>query len=431
MPRLLAISPHFPPLNAPDMQRLRMSLPHWLRAGWEVTVLAVDEHEPLAPVEPELLETIPAEVRVMRVPAFRRRWTRWLGVGNIGLRALPFLHAAARRLLRAERFDLVYFSTTQFIVLPLGRLWKREFGVPFVVDLQDPWLSDYYERSGAPPPGGWKYGIARMLAKRLEGWTLSEAAHVISVSQSYLDALARRYPWWENRNGTELTFGAPDLDFELLRRRLAALPGERAAGAPLRIVYAGRLGPDMLPSLAVLFSAIAALGRDMPRVEVFFYGTSYAPAQDAVATTTALAERHGIADRVHEAPARIGYLEALRHMIEADVVLLLGSDDPAYSPSKIYPALMADRPVLAVAPAASVLLRRLGEIGGADAVSYDSRATAPSIRELTKMLAARAKDPLKVVERTLNRALLDRDYSAAAIAARQLEVFMKVAGQRG
>ena len=51
MPRLLIISPHFPPINAPDMQRVRMSLPHFVDAGWEVVVLTVDDREPLAPLE--------------------------------------------------------------------------------------------------------------------------------------------------------------------------------------------------------------------------------------------------------------------------------------------------------------------------------------------------------------------------------------------
>src|SRR5690606_28947403 len=145
----------------------RMSLPHFVAAGWEVVVLAADDDRPLAPVEPELLGTVPAAVRVVRVPVFSRRWTARLGVNNLGWRLFPFLHAAARRLLRVERFDLVYFSTTQFAVLPLGRLWWQSTGVPYVIDLQDPWLSDYYERSGVAPPGRWKYRTARAFAQRL------------------------------------------------------------------------------------------------------------------------------------------------------------------------------------------------------------------------------------------------------------------------
>ena len=39
--KVLIVSPHFPPLNAPDMQRVRMSLPYFAAEGWEPVVLAL------------------------------------------------------------------------------------------------------------------------------------------------------------------------------------------------------------------------------------------------------------------------------------------------------------------------------------------------------------------------------------------------------
>src|SRR5689334_18918728 len=95
--RLLIVSPHFPPVNAPDMQRVRLALPYFAAAGWDVTVLTVDDPTPLAPVEPELNATVPAGIRVVRAACWSRRWTRWLGLNNVALRALPFLfHAGCR-----------------------------------------------------------------------------------------------------------------------------------------------------------------------------------------------------------------------------------------------------------------------------------------------------------------------------------------------
>jgi len=84
--RLLIVSPHFPPVNAPDMQRVRVSLPYFVAAGWEVTVLTVADPTPTAPLEPELEATVPAGVRVERAFCLSRRWTGWLGVSNVALR---------------------------------------------------------------------------------------------------------------------------------------------------------------------------------------------------------------------------------------------------------------------------------------------------------------------------------------------------------
>ena len=427
MPRLLIVSPHFPPVNAPDMQRVRMSLPHFVAAGWEVTVLTVDDSTPLAPLEPALLQTVPAGVRVVRAPALSRRWTRWIGLNNLGLRALPFLYLAGRRLLRGERFDLVYFSTTQFIVLPLGRLWRGAVGVPYVIDLQDPWLNDYYERPGVPaPPGGWKYAVARWQARLLEGWTLRKCSHVISVSADYLASFARRYSWWTPDRGSVLTFGAPEADLQFVRspraRRQRLLPDTPA----LKIVYAGRLGPDMLPALEVLFAGLASHHDSGGRLlELHLSGTSYASADRVLPTTTEAARRHGTGHQVHESPGRIGYLDALQLMLEGDCVLLLGSEDKAYSPSKIYPALLTGRPVLAVAPAGSILEHKITELGGAGLVTFQTTpagdpAAVGRVRDCLARLAAGNEMPLG---QPLRRDVLREKYSATAIAEAQLRIF--------
>src|SRR5262249_21012946 len=89
--RGLIVSPPFPPFTPPDMQRVRMSLPYFGEFGWQPYVLAV------APtgtevVEPLLTETIPSSVPVERVQALPASLTSVAGIGNIALRALPFLY---------------------------------------------------------------------------------------------------------------------------------------------------------------------------------------------------------------------------------------------------------------------------------------------------------------------------------------------------
>jgi len=428
VPRLLIVSPHFPPVNTPDMQRIRMSLPHFVAAGWEVVILTVQDKQPMAPVEPDLLATVPAPVRVVRAPAFSRNWTRFLGINNLGLRTLPYLYWRGRQLLGKDAFDLVYFSTTQFIVCTLGRVWRAEFDTPYVIDLQDPWLSDYYQQTGAPPPpGGWKYHVSHRLARTLEGWTLRRCEHVISVSGHYLATLRQRYRWFTEAAGSVLTFGAPDADFAVARKKLSMGPALLPATTGIKIAYAGRLGPDMLPALNVLFSAIARFQDAPRRFELFFFGTSYAPAGRGVSSTSVLAGHHCISHLVHEKPQRIGYIDSLRIMLEADLTLLLGSDDQAYSPSKVYPTLLAGRPTLAVAPAGSVLQAKIEELGGAGLVTFPPQKAdnRMAVDALQRVLAefTRQPGPLGPPARL---DLLEREYSAAAIARRQLEIFNRL-----
>lgn len=418
--RLLIVSPHFPPVNAPDMQRVRVSLPRFLEAGWKVTVLTVNDPTPSAPLEPELLATVPAGVQVVRAHCCSRRWTRWFGVGNVALRSLPFLFVAGCRLLAGRQHDVVYFSTTMFIVLPFGRIWRRLYSVPYVIDLQDPWVSDYYERPGAPPPpGGWKYRLAHGLGRWLEHGTMERTAHLITVSTSYGESIRSRYPDLRDLPCTELPFGSPDPDLSHLRSTLARRPRLLPSGG-FCLAFAGALGPGMLGPVEVLFAAMAALRREGIELSAHFFGTSYAPGSEARPVTPALAARHGLEDCVHESPERLPYFSALQITFEAGANLLFGSTDLAFTPSKILAVQAAGRPVLALAYTGSAMAARLAGLGLAciplrpDApIDAAVPATVVALRALVAGGDMPVAAPVAL--------------SARACADRQLEIFAAVA----
>jgi hypothetical protein len=206
-----------------------MSLPFYAANGWEPVVLTVADRCQVGVRENELVRTLPDGLRVVSACALPLRISRLVGIGNIGLRAWPFLMWRGAALLRREKFDLVLISTTQFIVFALGPVWQRLTGVPYILDMQDPWVTDHYERPGSrPPPGGWKYPFARLQARLLEGPSFSGAAGIISVSPRYLEALNARYPEVARKPCAVIGFGASRGDLAIAR----ALPAS-AHGPPL------------------------------------------------------------------------------------------------------------------------------------------------------------------------------------------------------
>jgi hypothetical protein len=419
MKRLLIVSPHFPPVNAPDMHRIRTALPYFVEAGWEVTVLAVDDPTPTAPLEPELAGILPPAVRVVRARCFSRGWTALFGVNNVALRSLPFLCLAGRRLLRAKRHDVVYFSTTMFITLPLGRIWRMLTGVPYVVDLQDPWVTDYYERPGAPkPPGGWKYGVAQALGRTLEGWTLRGAGGLVAVSTDYLTTVQRRYPRLTGTPAIELPFGSPDPDLAHLRATFDRRPPILRQGG-VRLAFAGALGPGQLAAVEILLAGMALARRAGVNVSAHFFGTSYAP--NGQPATLALAARHGLADCVHESPQRLRYFESLQVTLEADANLLFGSTDLPFTPSKLVAVIAAGRPVLAVAPVGSAMVARLQSLEASCVTFPIAGPVDAAVREIAAQLGALAAHKLPAP-----RASGIERYSAAAVARRQMDLLTAV-----
>jgi glycosyltransferase involved in cell wall biosynthesis len=350
MRRILVVSPHFPPTSAADMHRVRQSLQYFPEFGWQPSVLAVEPEFVEGRAEPLLLETVPAGIDVTRVRALPTKLTRKIGLGDIALRSFPFLYRAGARIIRDSKIDLVYFSTTAFPAVALGRIWKEKFGVPFVVDMQDPWLSDYYKDkpANARPP---KYWFSQRLHGILEPWTMERVDGLVSVSPDYLTTLRQRYPWLADRPQAVLPFGASSSDFEVVRNNPQPNRFFKKGTGSINGVYVGRGGKDMEFALQVMFRAFRLGLKAQPdifgKIKLHFVGTDYAMGRDARKTVAPVAEVLGLSGHVEETPERVPYFEALQLLRDADFLIVPGSDDPQYTASKIYPYILACKPLLA------------------------------------------------------------------------------------
>ncbi len=351
---VLIVSPNFPPINAPDHQRVRMSLPHLAEFGWRATVLAVAPEHVEGLQDPLLLETVPKSTRVVRTRALSANRSGRLGVGNLALRAFPFLKREGDRLFSSEHFDLVFFSTTAFPVMALGRRWLKRWGVPYVLDFQDPWLSEYFKgRTETPPGGHFKYGLSQKLAGLLEPYTVKKASHIITVSPAYRESLLQRYSWLSSDRFTVLPFGAAENDFEIM----ASLDLKQKVFDPRdgkrHWVYVGAGGLAMTFSIRSFFQALGRVrrnggGRELENLMIHFVGTDYAVGDRARETFRPVAAEYGVADIVDEMPNRIPYFEALKCLADAEALIVPGSDDSGYTASKICAYVMANKPMLAI-----------------------------------------------------------------------------------
>ncbi len=372
--RVLIVSPHFPPINAADHQRIRMALPYFAEFGWDVTVLCVDPEFIEGINDPNLSLTTPANIEVIKCKAISPRLSRKLKLGNLAFRSIPYLIQATARYFEKNYFDLVYFSNTVFLTMPLGRYWQQKYNVPYVLDFQDPWLSDYYERTQTAPPGGKiKYALASSLARILEPFTLQKASHITSVSPDYPQTLMRRYPFLTNNQFTVLPFGAPEKDFEILPSLNIQQKIFDPKDAYRHWVYVGRGGHDMAFSLHSLFAAIQQHRQQSPeawqKVKLHFVGTKYS-IFDQGKEIEAIAKSYELEDIVTEYPQRIPYFEALQVLKDSHGILIIGSDDPGYSASKIYPCILARKPLLAILHQNSLVVSVIARCNAGEVVTF-------------------------------------------------------------
>jgi hypothetical protein len=423
--RLLIISPYFPPSNAADMQRIRMSLPYFRQNGWQADVVVVDEQYSEMVKDDLLLQSIPADVKVYKVDAFSKKITGKLGLGNLALRSMWYYRKTVNKLLKEQKYDLIYFSTTQFQIMVLGAYWKRKFNVPYVIDMQDPWHSDYYKNKPKSEQPA-KYWFSYRLNKCLEPVALKKVDGLISVSEGYITTLKERYPQIKDVPSATIPFGAFDLDLKIAndnepRFKSLLQPGFK------NIVYVGRGGTDMHQALSVTFKALKKCIDSDPdhfkNIRLYFIGTSYAPTGQGKQTILPLAQQYGLAGYVIEQTDRISYYHTLNTLQHADALFIPGSDDPSYTASKIYPYLLTNKPLLVLFNVQSPALDVLKEYEAPFAYSYGDEMVEDKICAFFFAIADGTITSVKY------NAIALQKYSAQSMTVQQCALFNSVLNQ--
>jgi len=437
MRRVLIVTPHFPPDSSAASHRIRLLAPHLPASGWDPTVLTVEPHSYEATLDSDLAAMVPPGVRVVRVPAWSARWTRAVGIGDLGLRAFDNLRRACSALLARERFDALFVTTYPVYPALLGPMLKRRFHLPFVLDFQDPWVGSWGATVGGGPNGtvDLRSRASRLLAEVMEPLAVRAADGVTAVSAAtYEDVFARVRPdprpvcatlplGWEARDFDALD-GGPNGFFD---------PQDGC----IHLCYVGTLLPNGLGTLRALLTAARAMRNTDPatyaRLRLRFFGTSnQSDPRFVTARVAPIARELGVNDVVFEVAERIPYASALRVLKQASGILLLGSSEPHYTASKLFPALLARRPVLAIFHEASSVVSMLERVGGAPSirvVTYGSASSpAADSHRIAPALSALLGDPV-YDEQTVHLDAIG-DASAPSIAARLAAVFDRVADRR-
>lgn len=424
MKRVLIVSPYFPPSMLAGVHRARHLAKHLPAAGWQPTVLCVDENFHEEMIDPELAKLLPANIEVVKTKALSSQLTRSVGIGDISLRAFNHLKTSLRRILDTRPIDAVLITGSPYYPMLFSRWLKRRYGKPIVLDFQDPWVSGY----GAAQSRFSKIGAAHWLASQLEPRALRSADFVTSVSDVQNAELARRYPWLNPEKMAAIPIGGDLDDFQYLRLRDRPCPWIEGSPSFFTISYIGNVWPGAYRTLETLFAAVAQLKIERPqlyeRLRLIFVGSSNLATTSVAEVVMPFARRAGIAEKVYEEPARIPYLDALNIMLRSDILLMLGSNEPHYTASKLYPTLLAERPVLAIFHEQSDLCAITETVGGVMLVKFGNASPVTTkVDEIAQSLVALAEDRAKIAQ--VDSGKLE-SYLGPAIARRFADIFDQV-----
>jgi Glycosyl transferase 4-like domain len=418
------VSLNFPPSQIASVHRGRHLAKHLRTFGWRPIVVTVDERFHKEPIDPALGRLVPPFVDVHRVKAVPLWVTRAIGLGDLSVRSIYHVAQKLDQVITEANPSVVLFTGWPFYHMLLAQRIKRRFDVPVVLDFQDPWVS----RWGAQQPALSKAGLSYWVATRLEPRAIRAASFITSVSDVQNAEMAGRYPWIDPSRMAGIPIGGDPDDFEYLREIGVQQPGNVLDPTRINLSFVGTFMPRSGPLVRLVLRALDRLRRDEPSVgslvRLNFIGTSNQPNGHLNYQVEPIAREIGVAAAVHEVPQRLPYLDALAVLVRSEGVLLIGSDEPHYSASKIYPALMSGRPFLSLFHKASSAHSILSSIGGGLAHAFEARTDMEGlVSEL-----ARSLHRISVEREKLGHAdpVAYAPFEAREITARFVAIFEKV-----
>jgi len=294
---------------------------------------------------------------------------------------------AIKRLCRERKIDLIFVPAPPYVPMILGRLAHARFGIPYVIDYIDPWVTEYYwklPKAQRPPKWRASYWLSRML----EPFALKKVSHITGVSKGTTDGVIDSHSWLAPEHATEIPYGAEAGDFEYLRQNPRRNPIFDRSDGLVHVSYVGACIPPMHAAVRAVFQAVrAGLDRSpeiFQRLRLHFVGTSYAANGCARQGVLALAREAGIESLVDEHSRRIPYLTSLQVMIDSQALLLVGSDEPHYTASKVFPYILAERPLVAILHEESSAVKILRETNVSNPITFDGgRPVSEGVTELS------------------------------------------------
>ncbi len=224
-------------------------------------------------------------------------------------------------------------------------LCKRKFGLPWVIDLRDPWCANPYEQPLSDLAKGLNYNLERRC------FNLADA--ILANTEPARQLILERYPDMAQEKVVTLPNGIDEEDYANLKPK----PFWTSSHRPV-MVHAGSLYSKRNPKQ--LFHALGIVKRQgglLPRF--LFVGTVDASVD---ASIRGVIQAEGLSDDV-EFLAPLSRGDCLQGMLAADGLLLIGDAEPIQLqiPAKLFEYLYLQKPILSLFPSNSPVNNYLNE----------------------------------------------------------------------
>ncbi len=267
------------------------------------------------------------------VKALNQKKTRKFGIGDLGLRMIPYLLPAIIKAAKKEKPDFILYPVPPWYILLIAPRIKRKTGIPYGIDFIDPWFV-----GEIPKNANLKKRISQKIARRFEKKAVVKADIIYSVSEGINKNLKERYNLAENKPLLAIPYGVEPSDFNL---KINKISNEKVV-----FRYIGAVWNEAYPVLEPILKSLSEIEKEIP-LKIEFYGTSYAGEGLSKPQTTRWIERFAMQNYMTENPLRVPYKKAVELTLSADIILLFGGMQPYYAASKLMGLIASGKPFIA------------------------------------------------------------------------------------
>lgn len=440
--KVLIIAYLFPPIGGGGVQRAVKMAKYLGEFGWEPHILTV-EPEYHVSLDESLLEQLPDNVHIHRsrewalgrkaivqrvaaepsskahtdkstvkdtpqkqgndaAGAQSAQWKRtifqwlkrvkgWILIPDDQIVWFPSAAAKALTIMQDHSIDAVVSTSGPVTNHLVGLYVKRKTGKPWVADFRDPWTQNMH-RSGLR----WR----EWLEERLERMVLRESDCLLTVTQSFANNFAAKFPQ-ELKRVEVIHNGFDRADYASLAHVVKAPEDAEVC----TFIYTGIFYKERNPRL--FLQAVKALMDEgkLPseRIKLQFAGVfdypGYSENMDCVRAL-------GL-ESIVEVMGHLPHQQALAAMKRADILMLVGDTAPAsgdYIPGKLFEYMAIGHPILALSvPGESTAIIEQYNLGVV-ADPKDSNAIQTAVLELYEQWAAKRalgqQDQGQIIEQT-------------------------------
>ncbi len=380
----MIVTYYFPPVGGGGVQRMLKLIKYGSRENWRFTVITATEKSEIQPHDASLLDEIPENTNVIRLPAH---------VGNQHIHRLlrPLLKAGgfyylkrwlsaflyipdsrkswrkpAKQAIRKEcdrnAYDCILVTSPPYSLLLLAVELQDILDIPVIADMRDNWSRNPFKIYPTP--------FHHWIDRRIEFKTVSKIQTGVSVYGSLLDFYSKRITGFDAAGWTVLPNGYDEEDFSRL------VPHDPEPNM-FKIAFAGTFYSHLM-NPDYFFKALKHLKEQVPAVEeklrFFHIGHSFID-------VGALARKYGLQTMVRQ----VGYLDhknCLELLSSMDTFIYIFEDLLNMIGGRLYEYMRLRKPILALAPEDSELAQLIGRTDSGVVISpYKTKDIANTLRQ--------------------------------------------------